>query len=136
MQAPPECFPLPLIGLLFWVDSEVVPGSYGFKGVGKFRPAYLDQLCACRSPKLFAQLFGQKPVLRSELHPESNSIRQRCGALFCRRGFCLSNVGRRYIHVGPLDHIVAPWPIPRLCQLAKVFSLASTNWLSAFQAVR
>src|SRR5580658_2257546 len=121
MQAPPECFPLPLIGPLFWVEAEVVPGSYRFQGLGKFRPAYLNQLRTGHSPKLFAQLFGQKPVLRREFHSESNSLRDRCGALFCPRRFRLGNVGRRYIHAGPLDHIAASRPIPRLVQLSKGF---------------
>ena|SRR5437870_1194617 len=106
MQPPPECFSLPLISLLLCVDTEIVSCSYGLKSLGKFDSAYLNQLRACRSPKLFAQLNGQKPVLRSEFRAESDSFRQGCGALFCSRRFCLSNIGRRYIHSGPLNHIV------------------------------
>ena len=29
------------------------------------------------------------------------------------RRFCLSNIGRRYVHSGPLDHIAPSWPIRR-----------------------
>src|SRR5215472_2579563 len=112
MQPTPECFPLPLISLLFRVDTEIVSCSYGLKSLGKFGSADFNQLRARRSPKLFAQLIGQKPVSRREFRAESDSFRQGCGALFCSRRFCLSNVGGRYIHSGPLNHIVASWPIP------------------------
>ena len=71
MQRPPEHFSLPLIGMFFWVEAVIVPRSYRLQGLCKLRPAYLDQLRACRSPKLFAQLFGQKPALRTELHPKT-----------------------------------------------------------------
>src|ERR1700679_1503272 len=116
MQAPPECFSLVLIGLFFWVETVIVPRSYRFQGLGKFRPAYLDQLRACHSPELFAQHFGQTRVLRREFHSESNSLRDRCGGLFCTRRYRLGNVGRRYIHARPIrshrrvrDH---PSPLP------------------------
>src|SRR4029077_4833022 len=118
MQPPPECFPLPLISLLFWVDTEIVSCSYGLQSLAKCDPPSLTQLRACRSPKLVTQLIGQKPVLRREFRAESDSFRQGCGALFCSRRFCLSYIGRRYIHSGPLNHIVASRPIPRLCQLS------------------
>jgi len=106
MQAPPESFSLSLIGLLFWVDTEIISRSYRFKSLGKFRSAYLDQIRACYPPELFAQLFWQKSVLRPEIHLQSDSIRDRCRALFCPRRFCLIHVGRRNVHARPLNHIV------------------------------
>jgi hypothetical protein len=102
MQAPPECFSLSLIPLFSWVETVIVPRSYRFQGLGEFRPAYLDQLRACQSPELFAQHFGQKPVLRREFHSESNSLRDRCGGLFRTGRYRLGNVGRRYIHEWPI----------------------------------
>src|SRR5580693_1067021 len=102
MQAPPECFSLALIGLFFWVETVIVPRSYRFQGLGKFRPAYLDRLRACHSPELFAQHFGQTQVLRREFPSESNSLRDRCGGLFCTRRYRLGKVGRRYIHEWPI----------------------------------
>jgi hypothetical protein len=102
MQASPECFSLSLIPLFSWVETVIVPRSYRFEGLGKFRPAYLDQLRAGHSPELFAQHFGQKPVLRREFHSESNSLRDRCGGLFRTGRYRLGNVGRRYIHEWPI----------------------------------
>src|SRR6202451_2746636 len=102
MQAPPECFSLVLIGLFFWVETVIVPRSYRFQGLGKFRPAYLDQLRAYHSPELFAHHFGQSQGLRREFHSVSNSLRDRCGGLFGTRRYRLGNVGRRYIHAGPI----------------------------------
>src|ERR1700722_16772397 len=118
MQAPPECFSLALIGLFFWVETVIVPRSYRFQSLGKFRPAYLDRLRACHSPELFAQHFGQTQVLRREFPSESNSLRDRCGCLFCTRRYRLGNVGRRYIHAGPIrSHRrvrAHPSPLPTL----------------------
>src|ERR1700734_658893 len=124
MQAPPEFFSVALIGLFFWVETVIVPRSYRFQSLGKFRPAYLDRLRACHSPELFAQHFGQTQVLRREFPSESNSLRDRCGGFFCTRRYRLGKVGRRYIHAGPLDHIAATGPIPRLFQLSKASTCA------------
>jgi hypothetical protein len=102
MQASPECFSLSLIPLFSRDETVIVPRSDRFQGLGEFRPAYLDQLRACHSPELFAQYFGQKPVLRREFHSESNSLRDRCGGPFCTGRYRLGNVGRRYIHEWPI----------------------------------
>src|SRR3984957_1729474 len=118
MQAPPECFSLALIGLFFWVETVIVPRSHRFQSLGKFPPAYLARLRACHSPELFAQHFGQTQVLRREFPSESNSLRDRCGGLFCTRRYRLGNVGRRYIHAGPIrSHRrvrAHPSPLPTL----------------------
>jgi hypothetical protein len=130
MQASPECFSLSLIPLFSWVETVIVPRSYRFEGLGKFRPAYLDQLRAGHSPELFAQHFGQKPVLRREFHSESNSLRDRCGGLFCTGRYRLRNVGRRYIHEWPIrSHRrvrAHSSPLPPF-RLSRGFSLASTK---------
>src|SRR3984885_8645623 len=117
MQAPPECFSLALIGLFFWVETVIVPRSYRFQSLGKFRPAYLDRLRAGHSPELFAQHFGQTQVFRREFPSESNSLRDRCGGLFCTRRYRVG-IGRRYIHAGPIrSHRrvrAHPSPLPTL----------------------
>jgi len=41
VQSSPKYFSLTLIGLLPWVKTEIVPGTYRFKGLRKLGLAYL-----------------------------------------------------------------------------------------------